>query len=96
MLRPCVPSSLLSRRALARSCSDLFGCVEGAPLPQHVGRQWTRLSDDLQVYGGTGGSIPGVCEVIRVGGDAVRPKGASMRDVGDIVRQRWADQEARQ
>ncbi|KAF2855305.1 hypothetical protein T440DRAFT_504730 [Plenodomus tracheiphilus IPT5] len=36
-------------RALAQTSSDLVGCVEGAPLPQHVGRQWARLSGDLRV-----------------------------------------------
>jgi hypothetical protein len=40
--------------------------------------------------------MPGVCEDVRVGGDAVQPKGSSMRDVADIVGWRWADQEAHQ
>jgi hypothetical protein len=85
MLRSCVRSSLLSMRAPTQVSSDLVGCVEGAPLPQHVERQWTRLSGDLYVCGGTYGSMPGVCEDVRVGGDAVQPKGSSMRDVADIV-----------
>jgi hypothetical protein len=65
--------------------SDLVGCVEGAPLPQHLRRQWTRLSDDLEVCVGTYSSMPGVCEDVRVGGDAVQPKGSSMWDVANIV-----------
>ena len=34
--------------------------------------------------------MPGVCEDVRVGGDAVQPEGSSMRDVADIVGWRWA------
>lgn len=75
-------------RALARISSDLFGCVEVAPLPQHVEREWTRLSNDPYVCGGNDGSMPGVYEVARVEGGAVQREGASMYDAVDTVRQR--------
>lgn len=72
-------------RALAQIFSDLAGCVEGAPLLQHVGRQWTSCLVICKCVVAPMVACRGVCEVIRARGDAVRPKGSSVRDVADIV-----------
>ena len=64
-------------RALARISSDLVGCVEGATVDE--------AGCVTAVLCGTNRSMPGVCELIRVRGDAVRPEGSSMRDVANVV-----------
>ena len=96
MLLSCAPSGLLSMRALARISSDLVGCVEGAPLLRHgVGATVDEAVSMTIVLCGTDSSMPGVCEVIRVRGDAVQSEGSSMWDVANIVGWRWANQKAR-
>jgi hypothetical protein len=86
MLRSCVPSSLLSMRALARISSDLVGCVKGAPLPQHVGDSGQGCLVISKYVVAPMVACQDVCKEIRVRDNAVQLKGSSMQDVADFVR----------
>jgi hypothetical protein len=66
--------------------SDLVRCIKG----DHSCNTWGDSGQGCLVIckyrSSTNGSMPGVCEVVRVRDDTVQLEGSSMRDVADIVR----------